>query len=68
MNIKSTTGRAPDIAAPQANPTNPLSQIGVSQTLNCPYFSNNPNVVLKFPPRLPIPSPKINILSFLFIS
>jgi len=60
-NMKSITGRVPVIAAPQLRPTNPRSQMGVSQSRTGPYRSNSPAVVLKFPPRLPMPSPMTKI-------
>ena len=56
-NMKSTTGRVPVMAAPHARPTKPRSQIGVSHSRSGPYRSNSPAVVLKLPPRLPIPRP-----------
>ena len=59
-NMKSTTGRAPAIAAPQARPVNPRSQIGVSRSRSGPYFAYRPAVVRKLPPRRPIPSPSTN--------
>ncbi len=67
-NMKSITGRVPVIAAPQARPTNPRSQIGVSQSRTGPYRSNSPVVVAKLPPRLPIPSPITKIRGFCAIS
>ena len=48
-NMKSTTGREPVMAAPQASPTKPRSQIGVSHKRSGPYFSNRPTVVRKLP-------------------
>ncbi len=57
MNMKSMTGRVPVIAAPQASPTKPRSQIGVSQRRSAPYLANRPVVVAKLPPRAPMPSP-----------
>ena len=38
-NMKSTTGRAPAIAAPHASPVKPRSQIGVSRSRSGPYFA-----------------------------
>ncbi len=66
--MKSITGRVPVIAAPPASPTNPRSQIGVSQRRTGPYRSNRPDVVAKLPPRLPIPSPITKIRGFFAIS
>jgi len=57
MNMKSTTGRVPVIAAPQARPMKPRSQMGVSQRRREPYLACRPAVVVKLPPRAPIPSP-----------
>ena len=44
-----------------ARPTKPRSQIGVSQSRSGPYSSYSPAVVLKLPPRLPMPSPMTKI-------
>ena len=35
----STTGRSPEIAAPNAAPASASSEIGVSKTRSRPYFS-----------------------------
>ena len=55
--MKSTTGRAPVMAAPQHMPTKPRSLMGVSARRIWPYFSYSPRVVPKLPPRGPMPSP-----------
>ena len=68
MNIKSTTGRAPAMAAPTHMVENPRSQIGVSRSRSGPCSSNRPVVVLKLPPRSPIPSPTTKIVSSRSIS
>ena len=62
MNMKSITGRVPVMPAPHARPTKPRSQIGVSHSRSAPYFSYSPSVVVKFPPRLPMPSPMTKIV------
>ena len=67
-NMKSITGRVPVIAAPQARPTKPRSEIGVSHSRSGPYRAYRPVVVLKLPPRMPIPSPMTKIFGFAAIS
>src|SRR6185369_2440110 len=61
MNMKSTTGRAPAMAAPVHNPTKPRSVIGVSRSRSGPKRSYSPRVVVKLPPRAPMPSPTTKI-------
>src|SRR5256885_1177070 len=56
-NMKSITGRVPVMAAPALRPTKPRSQMGVSHSRSGPKRSYSPAVVLKLPPRLPMPSP-----------
>src|SRR5215470_6969255 len=67
-NIKSTIGRVPVIAAPVQSPTKPRSLIGVSHSRMGPYFSYRPTVVLKLPPRAPMPSPTTKMLGSRAIS
>ena len=67
-NMKSTTGRAPAIAAPTHMVENPRSQIGVSRSRSGPCRLNKPVVVLKFPPRSPIPSPTTKMVASRSIS
>ncbi len=50
MNMISTTGRKPVIAAPTANPMKPFSDIGVSRTRSGPYVSIRPRVTPNAPP------------------
>ena len=67
-NMKSTTGFAPAIAAPQARPVKPRSLIGVSRSRSAPYLAKSPAVVRKLPPRVPIPSPSTKMRSSAAIS
>src|ERR1035437_5967640 len=49
-------------------PVNPRSTIGVSRKRSGPYRSKRPVVVLKFPPRAPMPSPTTKIVESRAIS
>ena len=60
--------RAGHRRAARPGPTKPRSQIGVSHSRSGPYRSYRPVVVLKLPPRLPIPSPMTKIFGFTAIS
>src|SRR5579859_4754338 len=57
-NMKSTTGRPPAMAAPVHRPTKPRSLMGVSRRRSGPNRSYRPAVVMKLPPRAPMPSPR----------
>src|SRR5579859_5087510 len=57
-NMKSTTGRPPAMAAPVHSPTKPRSLMGVSRRRSGPNRSYRPAVVMKLPPRAPMPSPR----------
>ena len=57
------TGFFPANAAPTPAPMKPPSDIGVSRTLDSPYFSNNPFVALNAPSKIPISSPIMKISS-----
>jgi hypothetical protein len=57
MNMISTIGRRPVIAAPTAAPTKPISAIGVSMTRPGPKRSCRPRVTVKMPPPAPTSMP-----------
>jgi hypothetical protein len=50
-NCSSTTGRSPCHAAPNAAPTKPSSEIGVSMTRSAPNSSHRPFVTPNAPPK-----------------
>ena len=64
IGMRVAKGRVPVMAAPQPRPTKPRSEIGVSHNRSAPYLSYRPAVVIKFPPRAPIPSPITKISGF----
>ena len=57
MNMISTIGRSPVMAAPTAAPTKPISLIGVSMTRSSPKRSCRPLVTVKMPPPAPTSMP-----------
>ena len=63
MNMISTTGLSPLIAAPTAAPTIAASEIGVSRTRSAPKRSSRPRVTPKGPPGAATSSPKSTTLS-----
>ena len=66
--VLASSNRVPVMPAPQASPTNPRSQMGVSHSRSAPCSSYRPLVVTKLPPRFPIPSPITKMAGLLDIS
>src|SRR6056297_1787813 len=62
-NIRSTTGRAPVMAAPTAIPIKPGSAIGVSTTRPVPNSSTRPDRTLNGVPASATSSPRMNTVS-----
>ena len=68
MNVTSTIGRSPVIAAPIAAPEIADSEIGISFILSGPNSSSIPTDVPKSPPKIPTSSPIKNTFSSCLIS